>query len=59
VNITYIDLLKWIQTMSLEELKSNVSVYHAGENEYHPVTRVEQAKEDVLDSGHPFIVIGE
>ena len=64
MNMTYRDLLEFLNTMTEEELNMNVSVYSGDVDEAFPVfgtsrnTDEEMGEElDTLDSGHPLLLI--
>lgn len=64
MNMTYRDLLGFLNAMTEEELNMNVSVYSGDVDETFPVfgtsrnTDEEMGEElDTLDSGHPLLLI--
>ena len=58
-NLTYLDLLRKCASLTPEQLQMNVSVFNSETSKYHPVTGCKMSDEenDVLDEGHPYIVI--
>jgi len=56
--MTYADLARIIKSMPKEKQKQDVTVFDARDDEYRPVFSVEEEEEDdVLEKGHPFLVI--
>lgn len=57
---TYAELLEKLKCLTPEQLKQNVTVYCAEQDEYFPVTATATAAEetnDVLDDGHFYLNI--
>lgn len=61
--ITYRDLLENIQNMSPEQLNQTVTVFVTGVGEFYslvedfPIVEAKAETNDVLDPGHPYLVI--
>ena len=55
--MTYQNLLEILQTLTLDQLKSDVSIYDIGNDEFCPMNGFHFSDEttQVLDSDHPYI----
>lgn len=55
--MTYQNLLEILQTLTLEQLKSDVSIYDIANDEFYPMNRFHLTDEtvDVLDPEHPYL----
>lgn len=55
--MTYQNLLEILQTLTLEQLKMDVSIYDIGNDEFCPMNGFHFSDEtvDVLDPEHPYI----
>jgi hypothetical protein len=60
--VTYREFLEYLKNSSDEVLDQDMTVYHAGEEEFHPVknylTSGAEWSTDVLDDGHLYLVVG-
>ena len=56
---TFRDLLAALKELSDEDLGLTATVYNASIDEFYPIVHTDRASRvDVLDSDHPYIVIG-
>ncbi len=55
--MTYQNLLEILQTLTLEQLKSDVSIYDIANDEFYPMNSFHLTDEtvDVLDPEHPYL----
>jgi hypothetical protein len=55
--MTYQNLLEILQTLTLEQLKSDVSIYDIANDEFYPMNSFHFADKtvDVLDTDHPYV----
>ena len=55
--MTYQNLLEILQTLTLEQLKMDVSIYDIGDDEFYPMEGSHFTGDtcDVLDPEHPYI----
>lgn len=55
--MTYQNLLEILQTLTLEQLKMDVSIYDIGDDEFYPMNSFHFTGDtcDVLDPEHPYI----
>jgi hypothetical protein len=55
--MTYQNLLEILQTLTLEQLKMDVSIYDIGDDEFYPMNGFHFTDKtvDVLDPEHPYI----
>lgn len=55
--MTYQNLLEILQTLTLDQLKMDVSIYDIGDDEFYPMNGFHFADKtvDVLDSDHPYV----
>lgn len=57
-NLTYEQLAEFIARMTADQRAMNVSIYLEGADEFYPVTSTEITRDsDILDAGHPYLVI--
>jgi len=60
-SMTYAELLEFIQSMNDEQLEQTVTIYVSGVAEYYGLVgdypAVVAESNDVLDEGHPYLVI--
>lgn len=57
--MTYAELLNILYSMPKDRLEDTITIYDSEDEEYYPVTRhefSEEATNDVLDSGHLFLI---
>ena len=58
MNMTYKQLLAYLQAMSQERLDDNITIRDTDSDEYIPVQAIEVADvPDVLDKGHVYLVL--
>jgi hypothetical protein len=57
--MTYRELLDRLEGLSDDELDSDVTVYDYEMDEYFPSTDLTFSVDDVLDDGHPILLIKE
>jgi len=60
--MTYKELFEKIKTFNQNDLNKDVTVYDKNTDEFFRVTnfgRIDESHSDILQFGHPFIVIGE
>ncbi len=55
--MTYQNLLEILQTLTLEQLKSDVSIYDIANDEFHPMNSFHFSDQttQVLDPDHPYV----
>jgi hypothetical protein len=55
--MTYQNLLEILQTLTLEQLKMDVSIYDIANDEFYPMNSFHFADKtvDVLDPDHPYV----
>lgn len=55
--MTYQNLLEILQTLTLEQLKMDVSIYDIGDDEFYPMEGFHFTGDttDVLDPEHPYL----
>jgi hypothetical protein len=55
--MTYQNLLEILQTLTLEQLKMDVSIYDIGDDEFYPMNGFHFSNEttQVLDPEHPYL----
>jgi len=55
--MTYQNLLEILQTLTMEQLESDVSIYDIGNDEFYPMNGFHFADKtvDVLDPDHPYV----
>ena len=55
--MTYQNLLEILQTLTVEQLKMDVSIYDIGDDEYYPMNDFHFTDNtvDVLDPNHPYL----
>lgn len=59
--MTYEELAEYIANLTTEQKQQDVTILVSGVNEYYPLVgdypAVEADADDVLDAGHPYLVI--
>ena len=55
--MTYKNLLEILQTLTLEQLKMDVTIYDIGDDEFYPMNGFHFSDKtvDVLDPEHPYL----
>lgn len=58
--MTYCQLIRQLSNLTNDKLDNDVTVYSRVEDEYYPARSLNLSTVDcdVLDEGHPFIVVG-
>jgi len=58
MNLTWRELKKHLDSMPDIQLDGNLSIFDPNDGEFFGIKRIEEAPyDDVLDAGHPFMVM--